>query len=726
MELNYFLGLTDCEPKATTLEEVVRVITDDASVRDLTEKYRYYLSLGDERGMRQCKAVLPCFAVAVRFSGGKHQKHVTDYTGLSLVDLDHVPHERMPEVLALIREDPHTLLAYTTVSGEGVRVIARYNKINDNDNVNDNCLPDGKSTSTLTLYKEAFLTINHHYSTLTGCDYDEKCKNATRLSCVSHDAQAYYNPEAVPFTIEQAARRPVGRPRKGVKVERVEGFVRDELHRRGVEYTAGSHNNYIAQACYLMNRYGVSEDDCTDWVLANFTDYHAEDNNVQGIVHSCYLRTDEHAAARPPRETQERYATVKEIEDYLTEKNIRIRHNLVSRKWEVEAPLLSPQGGKTPTAMTELLPLGGGWEGATDLTDRHVNSIYRAFSLDTGRRLRISDLYIIIESDFYPTYHPFRNYLETLPPWDGTDHIEALASRVHVVGCEQAMHNRYFKKWFVAMVATWIEDGVTNHEILTYIGPQGIYKSTFMRMLLPPALRSYFSARNFAHRMSKDDRLELTETGLIALEELDRMKDYELNQLKAITTDPSVNERAAYAHFRERREHIASFCGTGNNPRFLTDLTGNRRWLPFMVESIDSPYTHPMDYEGLYAQAFALWRSHFPYWLDEQENAELEAHNRHFEEPNIEEELILTYLRKPCGDEVGEFVTATRIMELIGAYIKTQLSPRHITMTMKRLGFEQRRTHTSRGWNVIFLTGDEIKNKQRQEAHNSVKDSCAG
>ncbi|MBR5841934.1 MAG: hypothetical protein IKY64_04895, partial [Bacteroidaceae bacterium] len=53
---------------------------------------------------------------------------------------------------------------------------------------------------------------------------------------------------------------------------------------------------------------------------------------------------------------------------------------------------------------------------------------------------------------------------------------------------------------------------------------------------------------------------------------------------------------SAFARYKERRAHIASFCGTGNNPRFLTDLTDNRRWLPFMVRDIDSPWTHPMPY----------------------------------------------------------------------------------------------------------------------------------
>jgi predicted P-loop ATPase len=241
-----------------------------------------------------------------------------------------------------------------------------------------------------------------------------------------------------------------------------------------------------------------------------------------------------------------------------------------------------------------------------------------------------------------------------------------------------------------------------------------------MRHLLPPVLRDYFSARNFAHRMDRDDRLELTEMALIALEELDNLKPRALNQLKALTTDPSVNERAAYARYRERREHIASFCATGNNPRFLTDLTGNRRWLPFMVDSIDSPYDHPIPYEGLYAQAYALWREGFPYWFTAEENAELECHNHHFEEPNMECELIQTYFRRPEPHEVGEFYTATRIIETINISVKTPLQPRTIAIWMNRLGYQPRRHDNIRGWNVILLTHTDIKLRQQETARLSA------
>ncbi|MBQ6790488.1 MAG: hypothetical protein IJP76_03485, partial [Paludibacteraceae bacterium] len=48
---------------------------------------------------------------------------------------------------------------------------------------------------------------------------------------------------------------------------------------------------------------------------------------------------------------------------------------------------------------------------------------------------------------------------------------------------------------------------------------------------------------------------------------------------------PAVSERAAYGYTKERRIRLASFCASGNKQEFLTDLTGNRRWLPFHTTS---------------------------------------------------------------------------------------------------------------------------------------------
>ena len=137
-QLSLFRCVHDTQPRPVTLEEVVTMMRTDQSVRDLTEKHRYARATGDEQGASRYKKMMTSFGVAALFEGGRQQKHIVELTGLSLVDIDHIPAERMGEVLALVRGDEHTLLAYTTLSGHGVRVLARYalNTSNDNDNAN--------------------------------------------------------------------------------------------------------------------------------------------------------------------------------------------------------------------------------------------------------------------------------------------------------------------------------------------------------------------------------------------------------------------------------------------------------------------------------------------------------------------------------------------------------------------------------------------------------------
>ena len=548
------------------------------------------------------------------------------------------------------------------------------------------------------LYQVAFQQGNAYYAELVGLPADEQCKNATRLSGMAHDPEVFFRANAMPFEVSLPKKKRPGRPkgRKQYALNDVLEAVFDELSSRGIVYMPGHHNEYIMQACYLLNRYGVAQDEVEEWATNEFADYGRE--RVVGIVRSCYARTEEHASRKLYRKSERvEVATISRIQEYLKERDIRIRHNVITRKQE----LFDAERAC--------------WVEMTDTAD---NSLYCRFCTETGMRMNINDLRAVMNSDFYPSFNPFQAYLLSLPPWDGVDYIEQLANSVHVKGCSQALHNRFFKKWFVAMLPTWLED-VVNHEILTYIGRQGIFKSTFMRMLLPPELQPYFAAKNFAQRLNKDDKLELTEMGLVALEELDHMRPSEVNQLKAITSQHYMNERAVYGRHKERRAHIASFCGTGNNPQFLNDPTGNRRWLPFMVENIDSPLLYPFNYTGLYSQAYALWRDGFCYWFTEADNAELEQHNRQFEEPNLEEELILTYFRKPVPGESCEFLTATRIVELINGYIKIPLLAKNIAFAMNKLGFEKRRTYIARGWNVVILSGEEIKNRQKLHALES-------
>ena len=744
IQLSLFRGVHDTQPRPVTLEELVTMMRTDQSVRDLTEKHRYARTSGDEQGASRYKKMMASFGVAARFEGGRQQKHIVEFTGLSLVDIDHISPERMTEILEKVREDEHTLLAYTTLSGQGVRVLARYalNTSNDNDNVNDNCLPDGKST----LYKTAFLQINEYYSTLTGLPTDGQCKNVGRISTIAYDENLYYNPEATPFIIKIEEKKSVGRPKGGksekgsvkrCKVGDVEHLVQRELERRGVVYEAGTYNKYVSAFCYEMNRYGVPEEECREWAVNRFDDYNTPE--VEAIVRSCYTQTEEHGTVRVPQNKSEKQATVAQIEAFLAER-VQLRRNVVTGFVEVREASPNPsQGGGQGSAMTESPLLGstrksvgcddenfsspkesrlrvsrGEAPSFRQFTDDDRNSLWRALSKELGVRVVRQDISAVVKSDFSPHYHPFEDYISSLQPWDGeTDHIARLASSVTVKG-DQEYFARCFKKWLVAFIAAIFDPEEVNHEILVFIGRQGSYKSTWFHYLLPPELRQYFLPKLMSNSgITKDDLFKIAQSGLVCLEEIDNMKQRDLNQLKAITTMRTINERRAYGEFNEFHRHIASFCATGNNRFFLTDPTGNRRFLTFEVESIVPPQNYDYGYEGVYTQAYTLWRQGFRYWFDEEENAEINRRNTEFEAPNKEWELINKYYRRPLQGEECKFLTATDILERINCSVKERLSAIRVGNALLSMGYERTRAGNLRGYRVVEVPFADIERKQK-------------
>ncbi len=413
------------------------------------------------------------------------------------------------------------------------------------------------------------------------------------------------------------------------------------------------------------------------------------------------MKSEESKNDKKPKGAKERKqnwkeytATVEDIRRFL-EDRVMLRYNVVTRRVEGLSPNPSP------------IREGNSWE---PITDRLVNSLWLELSED--RKVRAEDIRRVMESDFVPEYDPFRFYLDSLPPWNGRDdYLLELSVSVLLKGDadEQMLFAEYLKKWMVGMVAAWVDDTVVNNVILVLIGEQGSYKTTWFNYLLPPQLRQYFYTKTNANRMGRDDLLTLAQYGLVCCEELDTMRPSELNQLKAAVTMPTINERAAYAHYHENRRHIASFCGTGNNMQFLSDPTGSRRWLPFEVDSILSPREHPFNYEGIYSQAYRLYREGFRYWFTQPEIMQLARHNRQFETPRLEQELVQQYFRKPSRGEPGEFISVALALQIVGAGITQKLSTVMLGRAFMELGFEKKTYRNVRGYVVVRRTVDEMR-----------------
>lgn len=699
MNISLFSNFTSKQDVDATLESVAEMIRSDAHVAAVTAGYR-------STGLRSVKEGSPLFSVACLFGGGKAATCVKAVTGLSLVDVDHAD-GLLSGIRAKAVADPHTMLCYTTISGRGLRIIYRY-ELNGDFGVEQQ----------KKYYIKPFTAGNDYYARLLGADTDRQCKNVTRLSAMAHDPDVYFNPGAEPFAaqwVDDCWRDTVARDRETRRRKReaarlqacYTSTILPEITAAGAVYAQGSHNDFVMRVGYMLNKFGFDRSVAVEWAVRTFPDYDA----TESVITACYNRTEEFGTMwrrRPPSACARQAAdtptaSVDDIKRFLDE-NVKLRFNVIL----MQAEYYHEESGR--------------WQ---PVTDRLVNSLWSRMSAVC--RVNVSDMFRVIESDYSPPFHPMRAYLESLPPWSvgsSPDYIRQLAGSVTVKGGEvqQERFLRYLSKWLVAMVAAWVDDTVVNNVILVLIGEQGAYKTTWFNYLLPPPLKQYFYTKTNANRMSKDELITLTKYALVCCEELDTMRPAELNQLKAAVTMPAVDERAAYARFHEHRQHIASFCGTGNNAQFLTDATGNRRWLPFEVESIVSPRASPFCYDGIYSQAYALWRSGFRFWFSKEEIQELNAHNARFETPNIERELVMLYFRRPAETEHGQFVTAARAMQLIGAGLTQKLSSVNVGRALTELGFRRVRYCGVRGYLVVPRSGDEIQQAQRIMAVNAGDD----
>lgn len=681
-ELSLFKNYTSRSPVTSSLSQVVSLIRGDAGdtsemLRLLTETYR-------RTGDKQFKMSCPLFAVACRFKDGKGLANINGITGLSLVDFDHIEGGVPPDspILPKIRNDPHTLLCYRTISGCGLRVVFSYSL--------DTSFAQDKQQQ---FYPKAFAAGNAYYERLTALAADRQCKNITRLSGLAHDPEVFYNPHASPFTADEiAACCQAGEEHDKIQqqTERIdryyEGVLKPWLKSEGIVYGPGTHNNYVMRVGYKLAEKRYAKDAAIRWAVNEFSDY----ADTAQVMASCFANvSDRNKFRTTTAKVGDKYAGVEDIRNFL-DGHAKLRYNVITRRIE------SLDNGK--------------WDA---LTDRTVNTLWTNMSM--AQRVSKPDMLNVIESDYVPEFNPFKSYLESLPPWHDGDHdyIADLSATLAMSKASRRVFGESFRKWFVAMVASWMGANTVNNVILVLIGKQGAYKTTWFNYLLPPTLRRYFYTKTNSGRMGKDDLLTLAEYGLVCYEELDTMQPAELNQLKAAVTMTYIDERAAYARYKEHRPHIASFCGTGNNTQFLSDPTGNRRWLPVQVSSIRSPRDHPFPYEGMYAQAFALYNEGFTYWFSSSEIQKLNRHNKQFETPRPEQELVSLYFRKPVPPEHGIFVTATRALQLIGSNVAQKLSAVYVGRAFSELGFERCKSGGNYGYIAIPCSSEELQQKEK-------------
>lgn len=221
-----------------------------------------------------------------------------------------------------------------------------------------------------------------------------------------------------------------------------------------------------------------------------------------------------------------------------------------------------------------------------------------------GLQLSGSDVFAAITQVSHANgYHPVKQYLEGLK-WDGRERIKTVLS---MLGAEENEINQIImRRFFVSAVARPLDPGCKVDTVLILVGAQGVRKSSFFKALSDPwfidtpinissdEVRAYMTMR-------RAWILEWAE-----LEALLRARD--ITSVKAFISSCCDSYVPKHAKFGVDVKRGGVIVGTTNSPEFLTDETGERRFLPIVVTVIDYQRV-ASEREQLWAEAVAIYRA---------------------------------------------------------------------------------------------------------------------
>ena len=246
------------------------------------------------------------------------------------------------------------------------------------------------------------------------------------------------------------------------------------------------------------------------------------------------------------------------------------------------------------------------------------------------------DLQRYIYSTHVESYHPFRLYMNELPAWDGTDRLKPLAKRVSNI----PLWIKSFHTWMLGLAAQWLGVNQTQANSVAPIlisEEQGLHKSTFCRMLMPPQLARYYSDNLKLTAQGNPERL-LAEMGLLNMDEFDKFGAQKMPLLKNLMQMSSLNICKAYQKNFRSLPRIASFIGTSNRTDLLCDPTGSRRFICIEAE-------HDIDCTGIeHSQIYAQLKEELlagaRHWFNKEEEHALQCHNMAYYHVNPIEDIV--------------------------------------------------------------------------------------
>ena len=306
--------------------------------------------------------------------------------------------------------------------------------------------------------------------------------------------------------------------------------------------------------------------------------------------------------------------------------------------------------GKTTLPWTQLKP---GW----NESDLGAIQIYleRVYNLYTPSKLKSILPAIAAERN----YHPVRDYIESLPAWDGAPRVDTLF--IDYLGSPDTLYIRAIaRKMMVAAVARIYEPGIKFDSVVVLNGPQGMGKSSFFAKL---GGKWFSDSLTISDMKDKAAPEKLQGYWILELGELAGLKKMDVETVKAFITRQDDKFRHSYGYSVEDHPRQCIIVGSTNNgDGFLRDVTGNRRFWPVTCTA-NSPH-RPWEVESvvpqLWAEAWQLYKNGEKLFLTPEEEKQAEMEQTAALESDVREGMIAEYLNTLLPEDWDKMDLAER------------------------------------------------------------------
>ena len=212
------------------------------------------------------------------------------------------------------------------------------------------------------------------------------------------------------------------------------------------------------------------------------------------------------------------------------------------------------------------------------------------------------------------SYHPVQEYLKSLPAWDGINRISRIPNEI-LCAEENSLNEAYVRCFFIGAVRRAMIPGVKMDTVLILVGPQGIGKSTFFKIL-----GGEWFSDSFIDPGTKDSYLQLASAWVYELPEVDWIFGKKASEtVKAFLSSSFDTFRPPYARKTISHPRSSVMVGTTNRMDFLTDPTGHRRF--HIIKATDKIDINKIAQwrDMIWAEAYNLYKNNKQHWLDYDE-----------------------------------------------------------------------------------------------------------